>query len=321
MKEIVFSGILDDYKKKDSIWITWYITHLCNYNCYYCPINGNDHYNMNIYKDIIDYVYRKSIKYKNLMFSITGGEPSLVKEDDLITILHYFKNRIKFKKVLFRYQTNLSNTVEYYSNLWEILHDFKIIISTTLHINSDIDVFIDKIKRISKENIDVDVRIPIPSKYKEESIRRYKYVKKVYPNIRILPKYINEIDIVDNKYLNFIFDENEKILKEQNKELIYDVIYFDSIENRYIKKRYNRDMFLYFYKNNEELKHKKNLVLCDMSRNREILPNGNIYKCPNDVTRLNDKCICPDSIRFCCDQVPKINVKYIDKIGEIINES
>ena len=324
MKKLVYCGVIDDYKNKNTIWISWNITYKCNYNCHYCLIvnERNEKFNKDVYKDVIDYVDKKSKNYERVIFTWTGGDPSIINESDLIEMLQYMKEKLDSNKIIFRYQTNLSNSVNYYSNIWKILENFNIKISPTLHLTTDIDSFKYKINQMINVPIEMDIRVPIPYGYEEESIERYRDLESFdeNSNIVVIPKYILEFDDIEPDYMKFILEENKKKIPKHGDYLLYDVIIYDDERDTYKKEKWNRDMFVYYLRDTRNNKYKKEYMLCDMSRNKEITPDNKIYKCPIDENITQDNYLCDKPYRICCNQVSKIDINHIEKVKEIINE-
>jgi len=332
MKDIVFSGSLKNFVKNDTLQVSWNLFEECNYNCYYCgtkqgryckdagnyltPDGKCNSWDMdkNLIENVITGIAEE--KHKKIDFTISGGEPSILKEDTFLFLLNQMKDKLSDSLITIRYMTNLSNDVSYYKNIWSILKEKNILLCTTIHYLMGLKTFEKKINKLINEPIIIDLRVPISCKYLTESLKRYNYLKKLAgDNIFVIPKYIMEYECgIDNTVLKWLLNENEKIVKKQPDMMTFDTVFFDGIN--FTLEKHNRDIYSQYYK-------QKIKWVCDLSKNKFIDFKGRTWKCINDSNQnkfsKRDRVICSNSMCSCGQYIPKMNLKYFGNSNLIKN--
>jgi len=170
MIEVLEVGLKEMMDNPDLVYVYWYVTGACNYECDYCDIFRKDIQKWETKQNIINYLNYIGSK-KNLKILLYGGEPTIDK--DFPKIIEALNDDIKIF-------TNLSKSLSYWKSIIDIRQD--ITISVSLHIHKyQPDTFMEKIQYLVEEtNAKVRVKIMGDSRYKEDSIRLYNTFKNLY---------------------------------------------------------------------------------------------------------------------------------------------
>ncbi len=129
--------------------VDWYIGKRCNFDCSYCVNylhdNSSPHVPLENMKRLVEYVFERS--GKNVIWSLTGGEPTL--NPEFIDLCKYLKS-LKSRHI--SVTTNGSRTTKYFLELFPYLDN----ITLSLHLefmSSRAEEYIEKIVALEKYRV------------------------------------------------------------------------------------------------------------------------------------------------------------------------
>lgn len=280
--EILEVGLKEMRDNPNLIYVYWYLTGACNYECDYCDVYNNDKFeDWNIKESIVDYLNWLGSK-KICKPLIYGGEPTM--DQDLPRILKILKDSPR----LF---TNLSRDLDYWKELTNVRQDMTISASYHIH-KCKQEAFVEKVSWLMS-NTDVKVRVKImaDSRFKEETINIYKDFKKLYDN----PRYECYLDIV---YPNSVGDIGAEWIEK-------DLDWFLP-EQRY------KTLYLRYKEGGEE--KEKETSWNEMRT--QMIETNHYYQCMAGVNLLyiksnGDVCLCKSRLG-----TPIFNTAYVWKIPQ-----
>lgn len=285
MKEIIL--IKKNLGIENYFNLTYTITECCNYHCPYCMQRNKPHKDTNpiliekISKEINKVIFKLKQQNKNIDFHLIGGEVTIFNIKDLVLKNIDLKNIYRFSMV-----TNLSNTVEYYKNLFNYLieNNVNIRIKASYHPTEvDKEKFIFKIKELKEYNIIPSILITKDKKINEHAYEVYDILKEMEIQTSVSIERVNGIPI-DTSFI-----KNKDII---SKDLCKFHVYYSNNEKELLTK----------YELLNKIKNTNN-YMCDINNSKLIIgPKGNIknacsqqkntgtifnYKLNNDIIRCN----------------------------------
>lgn len=130
--------------------VTWTMSSICSYDCWYCRPNLRD--GMNKFKDpdkCIEFFNKYSADKKQVVLSLLGGEPTLWKD------LEYFVNRLP-NNVFVEINSNANRTIRWWKQYHHLFNGFRL----TFHPNdADVDQFYEKVAFLESTGKFIDVGI------------------------------------------------------------------------------------------------------------------------------------------------------------------
>lgn len=267
--------------------LTYVVTNCCNYHCPYCMQGKKPHKDTcpslieKIAKKINNVLYELKQQEKNIDFHLIGGEVTIYNIKELILENIDLSNIYRFSMV-----TNLSNSTEYYKNIFNYLNknNVNIKIKASYHPTEvSKENFISKLNDLKEYNI-------IPSLLITENEKINEYVYEMYDslkNINIQPSV--SVERINDIPINIDFLKNKKIISEDNCKFH---IYYDNDKKEILTK----------YELLNKIKNTK-YYTCDINKSRLIIgPKGNIknacsqqkntgtifnYKINNNIIKCN----------------------------------
>jgi radical SAM protein with 4Fe4S-binding SPASM domain len=183
------NNIVEIQNKQNSLTLTWIINNICTNHCTYCPeeIHSGKNHNYN-WKHAHKFINACFVKYKNIHFNISGGEP---------TVSPFFKELVQLindNNGTVHLTTNLVRPVRY----WKGFAKQFISIAASYHPEfmtlQQEDDFIEKIKYISQETC-ICVRVMMLPTHWNQCMNFYNRIIKedggrfTVEMVRILPNF------------------------------------------------------------------------------------------------------------------------------------
>ncbi len=295
---------IDEENSSDYAHYTIFITTTCNARCDYCFEKGGN--KLSLTKDtinkIIEFIKKKSKKYKQIHIEFFGGEPLLYFENIMFiskSLMNFCnKNKIKYTSNIVTNASLLSENV--INKLKKInIINIQVTLDGTkreyerrknyIEVHDAYELVLKNIEQALKENLNISVRINFDKENFDD-------IMELLNNISYLNKYNNfycyvmPIYSIDNKSKNLILS------KEINK--YFEKIFFHMIDMGYIK---NEKYF--------QLKKVSNYCSAVRKNSYVFYPNGDIFKC----THLTAKEDCVGNVNYFKDINYKNN-KYSNAI-------
>lgn len=322
--------------RNNSILVDWNIGTYCNYNCVYCsPEIHNKNINHLTYNQIIDAteLLCSCFKDKNLVLSITGGEPTT--NPNLLLVC---KSLYKKENIRIIITTNGTQSISYYNDILQYVDH--ITFSQHFHKDQQSKIFLNKLKKINniyKDKINVQVMChgELFNNVKK-SVEFYKTHNISYTLRRIRPVHIDKTNpninalqpstIYNDTYLSWILQESDiykstspttRIIYKNNNDIVYESINTNKITAN-------------------KLNSFKDWICYAGVESLIIWPNGDIHRCvhevggklgnilTNTIDDLNIQPIICTSYKCNCvtdiNATKAINQKYLDLINKNINK-
>jgi organic radical activating enzyme len=158
---------------QNTLKIIWTITNACTYSCEYCPPYLHKGVNKIIDLDKFK-TFLKNFNKKNIILSITGGEPTI--HPQFIEIAKLLRE-LKINTVI---DSNLSRTRRFYKEAGPLIDNWCV----TLHPSQLKELDVEKIKIISQDSL-VVVYVMMDPKFWDIAIDWYNLISKI-ENIRLI---------------------------------------------------------------------------------------------------------------------------------------
>lgn len=202
----------NDIILKNFFIIKWQSFTACNYNCSFCCQNKKNSFDFR--RVILDasLIKERIIEKINdqILISVSGGELSILKIEDLIKVLE----KLKSEKIKYIYITsNFSNTSEYYNKIndWCKKNNIDFLLEISFHEKMvSEEIFFCKIKQLEFKPIAIQTVVT------EENYLFMQELKSRHSEITFEPNIYDDISKI-----KFDFKSQEKFRYNQRKENIF----------------------------------------------------------------------------------------------------
>lgn len=299
--------------------LTWQLFSNCNYNCSYCFEHKSDmlKYNLEELKAFSKKLYEFHKFYNLEWLDIFGGEVTLLKSKDLVSLLEPFKEE---KNLQINITTNFSRENEYFKEIIDSMSNIKNIwFTTSCHLEHvKLEEFFNKVVNLLDmysyaKNLRVRINKVVNKNNEEIAYRMFRIVKALKKKYKILSiEFAEEFSWNKEGTITELYDSSSAC--EKYPEMIsnftqrheYKFIFKDGTE----KIGYNLDIlkeYPKYFNTKGCICTYKNLLLLNNILKREC--NGQTYtedflNCDISKLNLQEPAICPND--FCIEVFKKI---------------